>query len=476
MANQSYDVIIVGGGMGGLNLGALLAKEGKRVLVLERGGPENLGGRAASGNVGGGAVDNGIKGLIMSGSQDEIHRRIGKPLPENVCEWTNSGQLYMRGEWHDIDKMIRGSVEDFLKIYKETATDSTYDELEAFDDISIRKFVADRTGNKDIVDFFDYLGWLFGGTLPEARDYSAGSLFYSVKKQVDANGYMPSQSYWVKGGSGAIANGLIEAIEENGGEIRTGTAVSHVVIENGRVGGVEIEQGSRAVPTQLLDTTFIGAPVVASAVAIWDIFNIISEDDLDPWYADRLRHLHRKTLNLLTLTYAVDREDVWDDSGIRWVQEGPVSKKPWCASSLRYFEEKDCYEVSLWMQLGWWEKPNLFDMREASHKVALRKLFEAWEGDVAELFPEVAEKALWKLRSFGPATLIETPGNVGRALVDIEVEGVDGLYLVGERTSAAKIMGVYGSAHTALAACDRILRKYPTTPTRGDEPAQRASG
>ena len=35
------------------------------------------------------------------------------------------------------------------------------------------------------------------------------------------------------------------------------------------------------------------------------------------------------------------------------------------------------------------------------------------------------------------------------------------LYLVGERTNAAKIMGVYGSAQAALRACDLILEKYP---------------
>ena len=47
MANESYDVVIVGGGMGGLNLAALLSKEGKRVLVLEKSGRDQLGGRAS---------------------------------------------------------------------------------------------------------------------------------------------------------------------------------------------------------------------------------------------------------------------------------------------------------------------------------------------------------------------------------------------------------------------------------------------
>ena len=67
MAKQDYDVIIVGGGMGGLNLGALLSHAGKKILILEKAGRDRLGGRAAHGKVGGDAVDNGIKGLILAG-------------------------------------------------------------------------------------------------------------------------------------------------------------------------------------------------------------------------------------------------------------------------------------------------------------------------------------------------------------------------------------------------------------------------
>jgi phytoene dehydrogenase-like protein len=254
---------------------------------------------------------------------------------------------------------------------------------------------------------------------------------------------------------------LIEAIRENGGEIRTHTPVSRVVIERGRVRGVEVEDGERIVPTQFLDTRLIEAPVVVSAVAIWDIFHIISEDDLPRWYAERLADLHLKTLHVCTLTFALDKEELWDASGQRWVQEGPFTGRPWCATSLRYFDDDRRYQVSCWMQLGWWEKPNFHEMWRASHKVALERLFEDFEADVEALFPAVVENALWKVRSFGPSTLMETPGNVGRTLVDIEAEGVEGLYLVGERTNAAKVMGVYGSAQAALRACDLILEKYP---------------
>jgi glycine/D-amino acid oxidase-like deaminating enzyme len=459
MRNESYDVIIVGGGMGGLNLAALLAREGQRVLVLEKNGRDRLGGRASSGRIGRAAVDNGIKGLIQVGSQDEIFRRIGKTMPENVCRWTNSGKVHMNGEWRDLDEMIRGSLDEFVKVYVATSKDWSYEELESIENVSVERFVTERTEDQGVIDFFRYLGWLFGGTRAIPDDFSAGTLFYSVKKQFDNLGRFPSQSYWAKGGSGAFAGPLAEAIEERGGEIRTDSRVSRILIENRRVRGVAVDQGTRRVPTELLDTQIIEAPIVVSAVAIWDLFDILSEDDLSPWYADRLRQLHRKVENDATLTYGHDDPELWDHSGSRWVQEGPVSGRPWCASSLEYSDDPDEYQITFWLQLGWWEKPNFFRIREASHKAALEALFDAWEGDVRTLFPGVVEKAHWRLRSFGPATLIETPGNVGRNLIDIQAEGVDGLYLIGERTSAAKVMGVYGAAQAALEACRLITSR-----------------
>ena len=36
MKEEQYDIIIIGAGLGGLTAGATLAKEGKRVLVLEQ--------------------------------------------------------------------------------------------------------------------------------------------------------------------------------------------------------------------------------------------------------------------------------------------------------------------------------------------------------------------------------------------------------------------------------------------------------
>ncbi len=68
-------------------------------------------------------------------------------------------------------------------------------------------------------------------------------MLYSVRRQLDALGHLPSQSYWVKGGSGAIAGPLVESILENGGEILTGASVNRVLVEDRRAVGVEVSTG-----------------------------------------------------------------------------------------------------------------------------------------------------------------------------------------------------------------------------------------
>ncbi|MGI9577250.1 MAG: phytoene desaturase family protein, partial [Microthrixaceae bacterium] len=446
MSSSEYEVVIIGGGMGGLNLAALLANDGRKVLVLEKAPNAGLGGRAASGHEAGSPIDNGIKGLILAGTQDEIFERLGKTMPENVCTWTNSGQLlFDDGQWRPLDEMVLGTFDAFNNAYLDPVRSMSYEEIERLNDISTEAYAQQVTDDPAVIDFFRYIGWLFGGTLPIPHDYSAGSMFYSVRRQLDALGHLPSQSFWVEGGSGAIAGPLIESIEENGGEIRTGAAVNRVIIEDRKAVGVEVTDGVRRTPMEWPMSERIDADVVVSAVALWDIFSILDETDLDPWYAERLRHLHRKTLNLVTLTYGFDDPELWDHSGPRWVQQGPVSDRPWCASSMAFPGENNEYQVTFWMQLGWWEDPDVFNMREAKHKAELGRLITSFEADIDQLFDNLTQHANWAYHSFGPATIMETPGYVGDDLPDMSVQGIDGLMMIGERTREAKVMGVYGS-------------------------------
>ncbi|MGH3495548.1 MAG: FAD-dependent oxidoreductase, partial [Sciscionella sp.] len=76
---SNYDVVVIGAGAAGLTAGALLAKEGKRVVVLDR--SPHLGGRALAVpdegftvNLGGHLVEDPGSGLT------KVFEHVGKTL------------------------------------------------------------------------------------------------------------------------------------------------------------------------------------------------------------------------------------------------------------------------------------------------------------------------------------------------------------------------------------------------------------
>ena len=90
--DKRYDAAVVGGGLGGLAIGALLSKNGLDIAVLEM-GPQ-LGGRCRSIGFKGCRVDNGVHLLTGSvGSMEETYckrlfEELGLPLKQKEVLWT----------------------------------------------------------------------------------------------------------------------------------------------------------------------------------------------------------------------------------------------------------------------------------------------------------------------------------------------------------------------------------------------------
>ena len=80
---MKYDAVVIGAGITGLATGALLAKQGKRVIVLEKG--NQPGGRAYTYEDKGFTLNYGPHAVYRpaSGLLADVMRRLGAPLPRH---------------------------------------------------------------------------------------------------------------------------------------------------------------------------------------------------------------------------------------------------------------------------------------------------------------------------------------------------------------------------------------------------------
>ncbi len=265
----NYDTIIIGSGMGSLTAAAILAKEGQKVLVLERhyiaGGFTHVFKRK------GFEWDVGIHYVGEVQREGAIIKKLFNYISDDQLKWADMGDVY--------DKIIIGDkTYDFVKgvqNFKDKMEGYFPDEKDAITAYVDFVFAAVKTSKGFYMDkaLSPILSKLIGGKMRKAFYEFSDKTTYEVLSAITKNeelikvlagqygdyGLPPKQSSFVMhaavarhyfsggsfpvGGSSKIAATVDNVIENAGGTILISAEVDEILIKNNCATGVKMMDG-----------------------------------------------------------------------------------------------------------------------------------------------------------------------------------------------------------------------------------------
>jgi phytoene dehydrogenase-like protein len=289
MSRRDFDVIIVGAGLGGLVCGALLAKWGRRVLVIDK--------NKAPGGKQMGISVRGFKGEmwptfgipIELGPFKDAFSQLGIERKLDVVPGSNTLMYRQpKGKWvatvnpagkQEMDatlSMFRGwkltprETEIAIKVLTDMAL-MTPEQLDALNDVSVRQWVAQQ--GEIPRPLFSFLA--VQANLMATGLYELVALWELAKIMQIMGG---STTGYPRGGYAKLVGDIAAVLKANDGELKLGARVERIVVEDGSVVGVSTR-----------DDVFKAPIVVSNAGLQPTVLKLVGEEHFGQGYVNYVK-------------------------------------------------------------------------------------------------------------------------------------------------------------------------------------------
>lgn len=260
---RNYDVVIIGGGLGGLECGVILSREGMKVCVLEQ--HHTIGGNLQSFSREGRIFDTGMHYFGCMGEGEYLHKYMtyfgiagklklkqldtdgfevlsfGDELTEYVFSQGWENYIYgLTAQFPEENKAIRAYSKEVKKIasdfplYSSGAVSSFRIPME-----TLRRCALDILNG---ITANNRLRNMLAGSLSLYPGKPGKTPFYIHAMMRDS---LITSCWRPVDGSQQIADRLAEQIQENGGEVLTSHEVEEIIIENDTAEAIRLKSGER---------------------------------------------------------------------------------------------------------------------------------------------------------------------------------------------------------------------------------------
>jgi phytoene dehydrogenase-like protein len=449
-----YDVVVIGAGPAGLSAGALLAKEGRSVCVVEA--SPWLGGRGVAVpdegfkiNVGGHLVEDSGSGIT------KVFEHVGKELIHGPA---SSDMVIWEDGWKSVRDLYSADKTELKRVI-DILLETPYEDLDDWDDRTLREWMLQHTRHEGVIALWEFITVLEAIT-ENWWDHSASDNLYTRKMHYSEK-RMAGYSFWPGQGWDGMFGDLRDALVQHGGEIRLNTKASRVVIEDGKLQGLAVAQ-PHVLPNEIFEEEMLEADAVISTLPVWSVLRVVPEQDLPDWYVAQIKHLSRIEFRATWLgVYLATKEPIH--------ALDPRELATWLHTPnlphAGFFFNQTAMDPTTspdgtYLYVGGLDIPGE-KVRDVKWMLRTQEQFER---DLAIMYPGL-EHAFWRRRHLvhEPGLgVIQKPNLVGRFRPHWRAPNVEGLYFASD-TFRSRGVGVDRAARAGLTVVEDYLgRRLPT--------------